>query len=506
MTKKKSLLLQFLFVLAACLTLISVLVLTGCSNHTTDEECTPSPIVREDVPFNGDDYFATSDFANVTNQEVFDKMIASEEGMYTLLNLVDDILLRANFCADSNEVAEFMASFRDQIDDLDTWMMEQGYASEDEIIKIVELNSLRQEVALSTVNVTDEDVQEAFELWFGDDDTDFDEVRDEIYDSLVSQQMGDVEAILAELRDEAGFVIYNEILADAYTNYLVKLSMDTDTDVYEASSGDQTDIIARVGDDEITVGQLFAALTSELGILTTFELVDPMILEDRFEVDSAEVEEIIDELKESYGDEFDSILASEGFKSEDELFQYFEVALLNEAAFKAEFTPTEERLRELHAQMNETISGRHILVDNEELAVDLIGQLQEATDFSELFTELAIEYSSCGSAESGGDLGSWERGRMVTEFDDAIFALEAGEFTTEPVETQHGYHIIYKTSLNDVPDFDDARDELEDEELARLRQSGAMTALLMNLRSEANVTFMNSFLQEQFEMRLAQFE
>lgn len=508
MTKKKSVLLQVLFALGMGVTLVSVLALTGCSNRD-DGECVTLAKVRDDVPFNGDENFVTSDVGHVTNQEMFDEMIASEGGLITLLNLVDDVVLPAHFCASRDELEEVMTSLKADIGDLEAWMAEQGFASEDEIITIITRGLLRQDAAYRTVDVTEEDIQAAFELFFGDDETaDLEEVRDQIHEHLVGQQMDQTEGLFAELRHEAGFVIYNEVLADAYERYLNRLAIDVDVQVAEPQA-QMADVIARVGDDDITVGQLFAALTSDFGLQAAFELVDPVILGDQFEVDPAAVEAAVDELKDLHGDDFDQVISSWGFASVDALFDYFEVALLPETAFRATFTPTEERLRELHDQMGETVSGSHILVDHEELAVDLISQLQEAEedDLSALFAELAVEYSSDpSSAAAGGDLGSWEHGQMVVEFDDAIFALEVGEFTTEPVETQFGYHIIYKTGGGAAPDFDAVRDELETEELISLEQAGALTSLLMDLRIDANMTFTNPLLQTRFEFMRAQVE
>ncbi|MFO7811208.1 MAG: peptidylprolyl isomerase [Candidatus Delongbacteria bacterium] len=57
------------------------------------------------------------------------------------------------------------------------------------------------------------------------------------------------------------------------------------------------------------------------------------------------------------------------------------------------------------------------------------------------FEEVAKNYSEDGSAAKGGDLGYFERGKMVPEFDEAAFSAETGE-VIGPVETQYGYHII----------------------------------------------------------------
>lgn len=72
------------------------------------------------------------------------------------------------------------------------------------------------------------------------------------------------------------------------------------------------------------------------------------------------------------------------------------------------------------------------------LAEDLLARLREGEDFE----QLARRYSEDpGTAELGGDLGWFRRGRMVQEFEEAAFSLPTGR-VSEVVETEFGFHII----------------------------------------------------------------
>jgi peptidyl-prolyl cis-trans isomerase C len=82
-------------------------------------------------------------------------------------------------------------------------------------------------------------------------------------------------------------------------------------------------------------------------------------------------------------------------------------------------------------------SARHILVDSEEQCEELKRQIDGGADFA----ELAAEHSDCPSGSSGGDLGEFEPGQMVPEFDQVVFNEAVGE-VHGPVATQFRYHLI----------------------------------------------------------------
>lgn len=85
------------------------------------------------------------------------------------------------------------------------------------------------------------------------------------------------------------------------------------------------------------------------------------------------------------------------------------------------------------------IKAKHILVEQEFEASDLLKKIQEGADFS----ELAKEFSNCPSGEDGGDLGAFGKGQMVASFEQAAFGLKVGEVSA-PVRTQFGYHLIFR--------------------------------------------------------------
>ncbi len=91
--------------------------------------------------------------------------------------------------------------------------------------------------------------------------------------------------------------------------------------------------------------------------------------------------------------------------------------------------------------MSETIEAKHILVEKEAEAQDLIAKLNAG----ETFEALAKTFSKCPSGKDGGNLGEFGRGQMVTAFEKAAFALEVGE-VSGVVQTQFGYHLIKRTA------------------------------------------------------------
>lgn len=105
-----------------------------------------------------------------------------------------------------------------------------------------------------------------------------------------------------------------------------------------------------------------------------------------------------------------------------------------------------------------TVSAKHILVDNKELC----DQIKKEIDNNEItFEEAAVKYSTCPSKEQGGNLGSFGRGMMVPEFEEAAFVLDI-DVVSDPVQTQFGYHLIKVEEKNEgsEAEFEDVKSKI----------------------------------------------
>jgi peptidyl-prolyl cis-trans isomerase C len=102
---------------------------------------------------------------------------------------------------------------------------------------------------------------------------------------------------------------------------------------------------------------------------------------------------------------------------------------------------------------------RHILVENEADAKDIIAQLQKG----EKFEKLAERSKDTGSKANGGDLDWNSPSNFVKPFADAMVATPKGKFTTTPVQTQFGWHVIEVDDIREakIPSFDQVKPQLE---------------------------------------------
>jgi len=175
--------------------------------------------------------------------------------------------------------------------------------------------------------------------------------------------------------------------------------------------------------EEMAIGQLVAGRAREAGLAE-----DPVVQERVEDAESRILQEIW--LQRRVEERMSEEAVQEGYQ-----------------AYLAQNPPQEE------------VNARHILVESEEEAQQIIDQLEQGADFA----ELAQEHSIGPSSEQGGELGWFSREQMVEPFAEAAFAMEPGTYTTEPVQTQFGWHVIRVEDRRtaEPPPLDQVREEVE---------------------------------------------
>ena len=98
-----------------------------------------------------------------------------------------------------------------------------------------------------------------------------------------------------------------------------------------------------------------------------------------------------------------------------------------------------------------TVSVRHILVDSEEKANELLQQYNDGEQTEDAFAALAVANSTDSNASSGGLYTDIYRGQMVSEFEDWCFDSSRQPGDTGIVQTSYGYHVMYFVSTNENP-------------------------------------------------------
>jgi peptidyl-prolyl cis-trans isomerase C len=158
--------------------------------------------------------------------------------------------------------------------------------------------------------------------------------------------------------------------------------------------------------------------------------------------------------------------------------------VLQSAVLQKEVLPkiTEEAIKAQYDKQyagkpgEEEVHARHILVDSEAKAKDIIAQLKAGAKFE----DLAKKYGDPKDAatQQGGDLGFFKKGDMLPEFSAAAFKLKPNEYTQTPIHTRYGWHVIQvlETKVSQPPSYDQVHDEIRQTVLQQNVQAAVAAA------------------------------
>ncbi len=226
---------------------------------------------------------------------------------------------------------------------------------------------------------------------------------------------------------------------------------------------------------------------------------------------TATPQEIEDEIEEMRGTLPDGMTIDDALESagmnltsfQDELSFNLRVKKLLEINVEGDFAPSDSDVRAFYEQnarsfqVQESVQARHILIrfseqddaslraEKKARAEELRAELIKGADFA----RVAAANSDCPSKSRGGNLGAFERGRMVKPFEEAAFSQNVDEIGPV-VETRFGYHIIQvqaRTPASQRP-FDEVGDQIK-AHLEQKNRNAAIRTYIDSLKSNATIVY-----------------
>ncbi len=219
-----------------------------------------------------------------------------------------------------------------------------------------------------------------------------------------------------------------------------------------------SEVVASVNGEKISKDELYDAMLKQSGQQTLESLISKKVIEleakkQKVTVSEKDIQNELNKYYEQYGGEeaFNQVLAQNGLTL-DEVKKELVVNVKVTKLLKSRISVSEDEIKNYFEENKATfaqekqVKASHILVDTEEKANEIKDKLAKGEDFAKLAKDNSKD---TGSKENGGDLGFFGTGQMVKEFEEAAFALKAGEIS-EPVKTQFGYHIIKVTEIKNA--------------------------------------------------------
>ncbi|QST02039.1 peptidylprolyl isomerase (plasmid) [Pontibacillus sp. ALD_SL1] len=261
---------------------------------------------------------------------------------------------------------------------------------------------------------------------------------------------------------------------------------------------DQSEPLVKIGDNTITKNDLYTKMEESVGKQLLTELAYKTLLEEHYNVDASDVDARVEELKKQYAleseEDFQNFLQSSAM-TEGQLREQLELGLLFDEARFDGVTVTDDQIQESYEERKRRVQAKHILMETEEEAKDILAKLENGLSFE----EAAKTYSKdTATKDNGGDLDFFGKNEgMDPSFETAAFSLEVGE-TSDPVATQFGYHIIHVTDEQIVP-----FEELEEALRAELKEanSKSLGEIVEDLQNKTKVTIKDKKYDTLFDVQ-----
>ena len=172
--------------------------------------------------------------------------------------------------------------------------------------------------------------------------------------------------------------------------------------------------------------------------------------------------------------------------------------LLLKEAVKDNTKITDKQLKAQWKEYEPKVTVAHILVSKKSTAEDIINKLKEDGSYAN-FKKLAKKYSTDSSTKNdGGKLAAFDNTdtSLDSTFKKAAFGLKQGSFTTEPVKTEYGYHVIYSIKNPGKGKMSDHTSELKSQIMdSKMSDSTTLQTVVSKVLKKGNVSIKDKDLQ-----------
>ena len=282
----------------------------------------------------------------------------------------------------------------------------------------------------------------------------------------------------------------------------------------------------------ISATDLYNTIKVKYALSSLIDMIDSKILVEKYsdkESDATkDAESQIENIKKYYVDEngkYDEATLLQALKT------YYGISTLNEfkemlklsyyrdlavTDYSKEKVTDKEIKKYYDEEVVGDISAKHILISPEvkddmtdeekkaaeEKALNTAKEVIKKLNNGESFDKLAKEYSDDESnKDKGGDLGYFNKGAMVEEFEKAAYALKLNAYTKEPVKTKFGYHIILKTGEKEKASLDSQKDTIRETIAKNAREADNAYAIeaMVEIRKNNGMKIEDSELKKQYD-------
>lgn len=285
------------------------------------------------------------------------------------------------------------------------------------------------------------------------------------------------------------------------------------------------ELVAKIDGKEISAEELYKEMKKQSGVSALIDLIDEYIANKEIPTDDdikQYADSKLEQIKLQYqqmGEDFNATLRSAGYKNEDELKKVFIADYkrnkLVENYLKDKLT-NDEIKKYYDEEIFGAITAKHILIkpqtttvmtedqikEAEQKALEKAKELIERLKKGEKFEDLAKEFSDdTGSAEDGGLISDFTKDEVVKEFWDAAYSLKDNEYTTTPVKSTYGYHIILRVSAKAKPSLEEVKDKVQDALINKKHQEGENLTLkvLSEIRKKYNLDIIDSDIKDYYD-------